>query len=69
MAQLIIAAAGSALGGAIPAVGALAGAFGMTGGALGWMAGSMVGGVYCPQLHENDCPSDPVKSEQVNVDS
>ena len=45
MAQLVIAAAGAALGGFI-APGIVA--FGMTGASLGWMAGSMLGSAFAP---------------------
>jgi len=45
MAQLVVAAAGAALGGFI-APGIVA--FGMTGASLGWMAGSMLGSAFAP---------------------
>lgn len=45
MAQLVVAAAGAALGGFI-APGIVA--FGMTGASLGWMAGSMIGSAFAP---------------------
>ena len=48
MAQLIIAAAGAAIGGAIPGFAAAAGAIGMTGGGLGWAIGSLIGSAFAP---------------------
>jgi hypothetical protein len=45
MAQLIVAAAGAAIGGMI-APGVVA--FGMTGAAMGWMAGSVIGSMFAP---------------------
>ena len=46
MAQLVIAAAGAAIGGAIAPVGWTM--LGMTGASMGWMAGSMIGSAFGP---------------------
>lgn len=46
MAQLVIAAAGSAIGGSILGTGVVA--LGMTGNAIGWAAGSLIGSMFGP---------------------